>query len=127
VFDLSALRELPARLATALDDVDSFNQRAVQRYRGISRDDMLTSLQAINGRVITSAKSYGGDEWAQRRLIDLARPRQAPDGSVSEPRAPSVGGILRSLLSHEAGHAQELRDVFHVTDPEPDSHMADEP
>lgn len=107
VFELSLLRPLPPSFRAALDDVDAFNDRAVVRYRDLPREDVLTGLQTASKRLVTSALASGGDEWHRRKLPDLA---SSPDS----PRIPSVGGILRSLTTHEASHHQEISDTYGV-------------
>lgn len=115
VFEISAIRALPPILAQALQDVDAFNARAVKRFRNITRDDILSALQTANTRLITSARQTGGAEWATRRMPDLARHTE-DDAARDEPRhAPSVRGILRSLVHHEHSHAQEIMDAFGIT------------
>lgn len=116
VFEISAIRTLPPVLAGALQDVDGFNARSVKRFRNLTRDDILSALQSANTRLLASARQSGGAEWATRRLPDLAR-RHDEEGVVQdEPRhAPSVRGILRSLLNHEHTHAQEIMDTFGIT------------
>lgn len=116
VFEISAIRAVPPVLAQALQDVDEFNARAVKRLRNITRDDLLSSLQTANTRLISSARQTGGAEWATRRLPDLARGSTADDAAQEDPRhAPSVRGILRTLVNHEHTHAQELMDAFGIT------------
>lgn len=111
VFEISAMRALPPVLTQALHDVDSFNARAVQRFRNLTRDDILSALQSANTRLIASARQSGGAEWATRRIPDLAR-----ETHHDEPQhAPSVRGILRNLVNHEQSHAQELMDAFGIT------------
>ena len=118
VFEISAIRSLPPVLPGALQDVDAFNARSVKRFRNLTRDDILSALQSANTRLIASARQSGGAEWATRRIPDLAR-RHGEDEATQEedePRhAPSVRGILRSLLNHERSHAQEIMDTFGVT------------
>ena len=116
VFEISAIRALPPVLAQALQDVDEFNARAVKRLHNITRDDLLSSLQTANTRLIASARQNGGAEWATRRLPDLTRGRDEGDATRGEPRhAPSVRSILRSLVNHEQMHAQEIADAFGIT------------
>lgn len=112
-FEISAHRALPPVLRRALADVDAFNAKAVARHRGISRDDLLSGLQAANPRLLSSARVGGGAEWEKRRIEGLV----AEDTSEGQParKAPSVRGILRMLLEHEAEHDQEIMDAFGIT------------
>ena len=113
--ELSALRELPARLISAYRDVDGFNARSVARYSNISRDDLLAGLQGTSMRLAASALAAGGAEWAQRRIPELAPPRPAGDGASAKPsRGPSVGGLLRMLREHEREHCDEVSAAFGV-------------
>ncbi len=113
--ELSALRELPARLVSAYHDVDGFNARSVARYANISRDDLLAGLQGTSMRVASSALAVGGAEWAHRRIPELAPPRAAGDGADAKPsRGPSVGGLLRMLREHEREHGDEVSAAFGV-------------
>ncbi len=73
--EVSAVRELPARLIAAYRDVDGFNARSIARLAHISRDDLMASLQGSSMRVTSSALAVGGGEWAQRRIAELAPPR----------------------------------------------------
>lgn len=115
-FEISAIRALPPVLAGALQDVDGFNARSVKRFRNLTRDDLLSALQTANTRLLASARQSGGAEWATRRIPDLARHHDEEDAAREEPRhAPSVRGILRSLLHHEHSHAQEIMDTFGIT------------
>lgn len=117
VFEVSALRELPARLVTAYREVDAFNARSVARFAGVSRADLFASLQGANTRLVSSALAVGGAQWAERRIPELAPPPQA--GADSQPhqpsRGPSVGGLLRMLARHEREHAQEISATFGVS------------
>lgn len=116
VFEISAIRALPPVLAGALEDVDGFNARAVKRFRNLTRDDVLSALQAANTRLIASARQSGGAEWATRRIPDLARRHTEDDVTREEPpRGPSVRSILRNLTNHEHVHAQEIMDAFGIT------------
>jgi uncharacterized damage-inducible protein DinB len=108
VFDMSQLRELPPFLVQALQDVDAYNDRAVHRFRTLTREDMLNGLQSSNARLLKSACATGSDDWAERQLPDLATHTQAQ-------RVPSVGSILRSLIRHEAGHHAEISETYGVT------------
>ena len=113
VFELSALRALPAKLALALRDVDAFNARAVERFNGLGRDDLLTGLQGASARLMSAATGAGGDAWAERRIPDLAPHPVNPNGQPS--RGPSVGGLLRTLRKHEREHDEEFSAAFGVT------------
>ncbi len=116
ILELSAVRELPVKLVTAYRDVDGFNARSVARYANISRDDLLAGLQGTSARLVSSALAVGGAEWAQRRIPDLAPPRDGAAGADAGPsRGPSVGGILRMLRQHEREHCVEVTTVFGVT------------
>ncbi len=111
--EMSAVRELPTRLISAYREVDAFNARSVARYANISREDLLASLQGTNARIVSSALAVGGDEWAQRRIPDLAPPR---DGLAARPsRGPSIGGLLRTLREHERAHCQEFSAALGVS------------
>jgi len=113
-FEISAHRELPPVLRRALADVDAFNAKAVARHRGISRDDLLSGLQAANPRLLSSARVGGGAEWEMRRIEGLL-PEDVIAGGSSNRKAPSVRGILHMLLEHEAVHDQEIMDAFSIT------------
>lgn len=112
VFELSALRALPEKLVQAYRDVDAFNARAVARFDGLEHDQTLAGLQGANMRLV-SAATAGRDEWAQRRIPDLAASATRPDGQPS--RGPSVGGLLRTLREHEREHDEQLSAAFGVT------------
>ncbi|HEX8995885.1 MAG TPA: DinB family protein [Ktedonobacterales bacterium] len=113
ILEVSAIRELPSKLLSAYRDVDAFNARSVGRYANISRDDLLGSLQGSNARLVSSARSVGGAGWAQRRIPEMAPPR---DGHADKPsRGPSVGGLLRMLRQHEFGHCEEITAKLGVT------------
>jgi hypothetical protein len=114
VFEMSATRELPAKLITAYREIDAFNARSVARYANIARDDLLGSLQGTSARVTSSARAVGGANWAQRRIPELAPPND--DGaSARSSRGPSIGGLLRMLRSHERAHCEELSATLGVT------------
>lgn len=116
VFELSHLRdEVPLTLARALDDVDAFNARAQARFRNITRDDMLSSLQSASDRIVKSSLAVGGAEWAKRRLAGMTVTVAGKDGQPARQVTPSVGGILRTLGSHEAEHDREISEAFGVT------------
>ncbi len=68
VFEISRLRALPPVLIDALRDVDAYNARAMRRYAGITRDDMLSALQASPDRVFASAVGPGGEQLAGSAL-----------------------------------------------------------
>jgi hypothetical protein len=120
VFDLSRVRdELPPVLINALSEVDAYNARNVARMRNLTRDDVISALQEANPRVLKSAMAAGGEQWAKRRIAILPRvgPLAAPPDPAhpdEPPRQPSVGGILRTLMMHEAEHDQELTDAFSI-------------
>lgn len=113
VFELSALRELPAKVRGALREVDAFNARAVARFDGLDRDDLLMGLQSANARVVAAATGAGGDGWAQRRIPDLAPNPLGADGKPS--RGPAVAGLLGMLREHEREHDEELAAAFSIT------------
>jgi uncharacterized damage-inducible protein DinB len=118
VFEISQLRALPPVLIDALRDVDAYNARAMRRYAKITRDDMLSALQAAPDRVLASAVGPGGEHWPERRFPELAHARtltDQKDESVVTSRGPSVGGLLRLLLRHETGHNQEISAAFAIT------------
>lgn len=117
VFEISRLRALPPVLIDALRDVDAYNARAMRRYAKITRDDMLSALQAAPDRVIASAIGPGGEHWQERRFPELAHAGKLStqkDESVVTSRGPSVGGILRLLLRHEVSHNTEISTVFAI-------------
>ncbi|MGO8946833.1 MAG: hypothetical protein ACLQUY_04025 [Ktedonobacterales bacterium] len=110
VFEISLIRDLPTALQQAMDDADAFNRRAEARYRGISRDDMLSGLQSANPRLIASAKANGGTLWYTRMIDGLMFP---PNGS--SPYKPSVGEILRLLRWHEFERGKEIMTAFGIS------------
>lgn len=117
VFEISRLRALPPVLIGALRDVDAYNARAMRRYAKITRDDMLSALQAAPDRVLASAIGPGGEHWQERRFPELAHARTLDankEESVITSRGPSVGGLLRLLLRHEVSHNQEIGKTFAI-------------
>lgn len=117
VFEISRLRSLPPVLIEALRDVDAYNARAVRRYANITRDDILSALQASPDRVLASAIGPGGQSWQERRFPELAHAgaiASGKDESVVTSRGPSVGGLLRLLLRHEMSHQQEISEGFGI-------------
>lgn len=109
VLEVSAAHELPAKLINAYRDVDAFNGRSVERYAHVSRDDLLGGLQGTSARMVSSAQAVGGLAWAERRIPELAPPREGKDGASAKPsRGPSVGGLLRMLRQHEHVHCEEF-------------------
>ncbi len=120
IFELSHLRdEVPPSLAHALDDVDAFNARAHTRFRNVSRDDLLSSLQTSSDRIVRSALAVGGEEWDKRRLTGLTITVGATHDHPGRAVTPSVRGILRTLLDHEREHDQEIAQAFGVTPQRP--------
>ncbi len=118
VFEISRLRALPPVLIDALRDVDAYNARAMRRYANITRDDLMSALQASPDRVLASAIGPGGGNWQERRFPELAHARTLDaqkDESVVTSRGPSVGGLLRVLLRHEMSHNQEISAAFGIT------------
>lgn len=118
VFEISRLRALPPVLIDALRDVDAYNARAMRRYANITRDDLMSALQASPDRVLASAIGPGGENWQDRRFPELAHVRTLDaqkDESVVTSRGPSVGGLLRVLLRHETSHHQEISAAFGIT------------
>lgn len=118
VFEISRLRALPPVLINALRDVDAYNARAMRRYANITRDDMLSALQASPDRVLAGAIGPGGPHWQERRFPELTHARTLDaqkDESVVTSRGPSVGGLLRVLLRHEISHNQEISKTFGIT------------
>jgi hypothetical protein len=98
--------------------VDAYNARAVRRYANITRDDLMSALQASPDRVLASAIGPGGEHWQERRFPELAHARTLDaqkDESVVTSRGPSVGGLLRLLLRHETSHHQEISEAFGIT------------
>lgn len=118
VFEISRLRALPPVLIDALRDVDAYNARAMRRYANITRDDLMSALQASPDRVLAGAIGPGGEHWRERRFPELAHAGKLADQkdeSVVTSRGPSVGGLLRLLLRHEASHDEEISRVFEIT------------
>ncbi|HKW20820.1 MAG TPA: maleylpyruvate isomerase N-terminal domain-containing protein [Ktedonobacterales bacterium] len=118
VFEISRLRALPPVLIDALRDVDGYNARAMRRYANITRDDLMSALQASPDRVLASAIGPGGENWQERRFPELAHVRTLDaqkDESVVTSRGPSVGGLLRVLLRHETSHHQEISAAFGIS------------
>ncbi|HEX9036211.1 MAG TPA: DinB family protein [Ktedonobacterales bacterium] len=113
VFEVSALRELPVKLRGALGEVDAFNARAVARFNGLDRADLLMGLQSASDRLLSAATGAGGVAWAERRIAELAPSPLNADGAPS--RGPSVAGLLRMLLDHEREHGDEFSGAFGVT------------
>jgi len=109
VFEISRIRDLPAVLQRAVDDVDAFNARSQARYRGITRDDMLSALQSANPRLIASAQA-SGDEWYNREIDGLLFPPNSATRHI-----PSVSEILRVLRWHEFEHGKEIMQTFDIT------------
>lgn len=115
VLEVSAAHELPAKLINVYRDVDAFNARSVERYAHVSRDDLLGGLQGTSARIVSSAQAAGGPAWAERRIPELAPPREGKDGASARPsRGPSVGGLLRLLRQHEHGHCEEFSKALGV-------------
>jgi hypothetical protein len=108
VFEISLIRDLPAILQSAIDDVDAFNARSQARYRGITRDDMISALQSANPRLIASAKA-SGYEWYNREIDGLLFPPNSPSRHI-----PSVSEILRVLRWHEFEHSKEIMQTFDI-------------
>ena len=118
VFEISMDRPVPPALARILDDVDSFNGRAVQRFHTISRLDMLNGLQSSSDRLVKAALAAGGEDWQRRELPDLARDPNAA-------RKPTVASVLRSLIRHETSHHQEIMDSYGLPMPAPPERPAE--
>jgi hypothetical protein len=98
------------RLAIAgSDDVDAFNARSQARYRGITRDDMISALQSANPRLLASAGAGGGNEWYNREIDGLLFPPDSPSRHT-----PSVSEILRVLRWHEFEHGKEIMQTFNI-------------
>ena len=119
VFEISASRDLPQVLFQAAQDVDAYNERAVARFRALSRDDIISGLQTAGERVLSSARVGGGADWELRRIAGLRLPNvqaPAPGAQLTEAQkhGPSVRAILRSLMSHEAEHDQEIMATYAV-------------
>ncbi len=117
VLEMSAVRELPVKLVSAYRGVDAFNARSIERYAHISRDDLLGALQGTSARIVSSARAVGGGAWSQRRLPDLAPPREGRDGQpdAKPSRGPTVGGMLRMLREHERRHCEEFSAALGVS------------
>ena len=112
VFEISLDRPVPPTLAHIPDDVDGFNDRSVQRFRTISRLDLLNGLQSSSDRLVKAALAGGGENWNRRELPDLARDPNAA-------RKPTVSTVLRSLIRHETSHHQEIQDTYGLAAPPP--------
>ena len=110
VFEISLIRDLPPALQRAVDEVDAFNARAKDRYRGISRDDVLSALQAANPRLIASARVSSGTKWYNRKIDGLLFL-----SNTEKQHVPSVSEILRVLRRHESLHSQEVAATFSIT------------
>jgi hypothetical protein len=120
-FEISAVRPLPSSLVRALRDSDEYNARTEQRYRRISRDDVMAALQGMVDRVIISAmrSAPSGQPWDERRIPDLAGGRIVVEAQSGIPVAasasgPAVSEILRRLLDHERAHADEISEIFGI-------------
>lgn len=128
VFELSQLRDtLPPALMRPAADRDAYNAKAVARYQGISRDDLLSALQAASPRVLQSAAAGRGTDWLTRRIAGLqpwppvaastatvTPAEEQPPSPTQPPRAPSVRSILRLLANHEAEHDQEIIQAYGI-------------
>lgn len=117
VIDISQVRDLPPVLLNALRDGDAYNAKHEKRMRNLTRDDMLSALQSVPQRLLKVAMASGGEEWDRRRIEDLAGLMPVAGGARPEgepPRAPSVRGILRMLMAHEAEHDQQIMDTFGI-------------
>lgn len=119
VIDISQVRDLPPVLLNAVRDIDAYNAKHEKRMRNLTRDDMLSALQSVPERLLKVAMASGGGEWDRRRIEELAglmpvaggvRPAEGDEA----PRAPSVRGILRTLMAHEAEHDQQIIDTFGI-------------
>jgi hypothetical protein len=117
VIELSQLRDtLPTALQQAVADVDAYNGRAVVRFRGITRDDLLAALQTSAPRLLRSAAANAGPEWPLRRIegLTVLPGAQPPQPGETQRKAPSVRGILRTLATHEAQHDGEIMQAFGI-------------
>ncbi|WIG60067.1 MAG: hypothetical protein OJF49_002815 [Ktedonobacterales bacterium] len=119
VFEISASRDLPPVLFQASQDVDAYNERAVARFRALSRDDIISGLQTAGERALSSAHVGGGADWELRRIAGLRLPNvqaPAPGAQLTEAQkhGPSVRAILRILMIHEAEHDQEIMTTYGV-------------
>lgn len=115
VLDISQARDLPLVLLNAVRDVDAYNAKHEKRMRNLTRDDMLSALQSVPPRLLKTAMASGGEEWDRRRIAELAG--LLPGARTVEgetPRAPSVRGILRMLMVHEAQHDQDIMEAFGI-------------
>ena len=115
VIDISQTRDLPPVLLNAVRDIDAYNAKHERRMRNLTRDDMLSALQSVPDRLLKVAMASGGEAWDQRRIAELAGLMPGARPAQDEaPRAPSVRGILRTLMAHEAEHDQQIMDTFGI-------------
>jgi hypothetical protein len=117
VIELSQLRDtLPDTLVQAAANVDAYNAKAMARYSGITRDDIISALQTSAPRLLRSAAANAGPDWPLRRIEGLrGLPSVNPSQTSGAPsRAPSVRGILRLLAAHEAQHDDEIMAAFAI-------------
>ena len=93
-FEISALRPLPPTLVEALRDSTAYNARTEQRYRRITRDDVMSALQGMVDRVLISAarSAPSGQPWLERRIADLAGARIVVDAATGVPVAAGASG-----------------------------------
>jgi uncharacterized protein (TIGR03083 family) len=115
VFDISAARALPEVLVDALKAVDGYNARSQKRYAKLSREDLLSGLQAITPRLLASATNRNAPRWDERRIAELGEIWAQLTSSPHGPRAPSVKGLLRMLYEHEKDHDEEIGQGFGIS------------
>ncbi len=115
VFDISAVRALPASLVDALKDSDGYNARSQKRYHNLSRDDLLAGLQSLTPRLLASATNRNAPRWDARRIGELGDVWAQLTASAHGPRAPSVKGLLRMLYEHEKEHDAEIAQGFGIS------------
>lgn len=105
-YELSALRPLPPILAQAIDDEPALGARATKRYAAISRDDVLSSLQAAASRIVSAARGRGGAAWFARPIEGIA---PATDGTVR-----TAGVLLTRHIERERLYAEAISLAFNI-------------
>lgn len=141
VFELSLLRGLPPKLIAPTQSAGArheFEARAKARYTPLGRADLLASLQAAGERAVSGAIGRGVEGWATRPIAGLVIVQMpghapyvaagAPGGATNAPggalgagggdvgqHAPTVGDILRWLMSREEQRDAEISVGLHVS------------